>query len=220
VNSTIGFRTEEPMLSTALREDVMSREKQQSESRHLTRACQFAVLTALFFSGVGAYSQVRNPSFSADQVQVIGKRTTTSKVYSSENAVRVEKEEKGKQSITIMHLDRKAVWVLNPEQKTYMDMGGIGAAGADMAASMQGAKVQREPLGSEQVGAYHCDKYRVQTTYEGHVYTGLEWDAKELDGFPVKQADEKGSWSKGIPECEIGSAGSIPVRGSGGLQED
>jgi len=163
-----------------------------------------AIPFVLSFATVGAYAQAHNPSFSADQVQVMGKRTTTSKVYSSDKAIRIEKEERGKQSITIMHLDRKAVWVLNPEQKTYMDMGGIGQAGMEMASSMKGAKVQRDPLGSEQVGAYHCDKFRVQTTYEGHVYTSVEWDAKELNGFPVKQADEKGSWSKEYQNVKLG----------------
>ena len=172
----------------------------------LARQRQFlhVIPFVLSLATVGVHAQAHNPSFSADQVQVIGKRTTTSKVYSSEKAVRIEKEEKGKPSITIMHLDRKAVWVLNPEQKTYMDMGGIGQAGMEMASSMEGAKVQRDPLGSEQVGAYYCDKFRVQTTYEGHVYTSIEWDAKELNGFPVKQADEKGSWSKEYQNVKLG----------------
>jgi hypothetical protein len=73
-----------------------------------------------------------------------------------------------------------------------------------MASSMEGAKVQRDPLGSEQVGAYHCDKYHVETTFDGHVYKSLEWDAKELGGFPVKQADEKGSWSKEYQNVKLG----------------
>jgi hypothetical protein len=131
-------------------------------------------------------------------------KTTTAKVYSSEKAVRLEKEEKGKQTVTIMHLDQKAVWVLNPAQKTYMDMGGIGAAGMEMANSAADAKTQREALGSEQVGSYQCDKYRVQMTFGGHVYTALEWDAKELNGFPVKEADEKGSWSKEYQNVKLG----------------
>jgi hypothetical protein len=183
------------------KETTMNKKLFTLERFSTARNAAFAVL---IFSCVGVQAQVRNPSFSADQVQVMGKRTTTSKVYSSEKAVRIEKEEKGKQSITIMHLDRKAVWVLNPDQKTYMDMGGIGAAGAEMASSMEGAKVQRDPLGSEQVGAYHCDKYHVETTLDGHVYKSLEWDAKELGGFPVKQADEKGSWSKEYQNVKLG----------------
>jgi hypothetical protein len=73
-----------------------------------------------------------------------------------------------------------------------------------MAASMEGAKVEREALGSEDVGAYHCDKYRVKATYEGKIYTSIEWDAKELGGFPVKQADEKGKWSKEYQNVKLG----------------
>jgi len=57
---------------------------------------------------------------------------------------------------------------------------------------------------AEQVGAYHCDKYRVQATLEGKVYTSLEWDAKELDGFPVKQAYEKGGWSQECQNVKLG----------------
>ena len=173
-------------------------------SIHNRLLCRSAVVGALLLSVPVIDAQVHNPSFSADQVQVMNKKTTTSKVYSSEKAIRVEKEEKGKPSITIMHLDRKSVWVLNPEQKTYMDMGSIGAAGADMTSSMEGAKIQRDPLGSEDVGAYHCDKFHVQTTYEGHVYNSIEWDAKELDGFPVKQADDKGKWSKEYQNVKLG----------------
>jgi len=182
----------------------MNKGNKQSTPGPVNLTSKTAVLATVLLACTAAGAQMHNPSFAADQVQVMGKRTTTSKVYSSEKAVRIEKEEKGKQSITIMHLDRKAVWVLNPEQKTYMDMGGIGAAGAEMASSMEGATVQRDPLGSEQVGAYHCDKFHVQTTYEGHVYKSLEWDAKELDGFPVRQADEKGSWSKEYQNVKLG----------------
>jgi len=177
----------------------------RTESKSVCLVARFAILGSFLVAATSAGAQMKNPSFSADQVQTIGGKTSTAKVYESDKAVRLEKEEKGQQSITIMRLDRKAVWVLNPAQKTYMDMGGIGAGGADMASKMEGAKVEREALGSEQVGVYHCDKYRVKTTYEGKVYTGIEWDAKELDGFPVKQADEKGKWSKEYQNVKLGT---------------
>ena len=103
-----------------------------------------------------------------------------------------------------MRLDRKAVYVLMPAQKTVMDMGSLGQGSMDLVSSLEGAKVDRQAMGSEQVGTYQCTKYRVQTTYEGKVYTGLEWDATELNGFPVKQADEKGSWSKEYQNVRLG----------------
>jgi hypothetical protein len=82
----------------------------------------FVILGSLFFPAMSADAQSKNPSFSADEVKTVVGKTSTAKVYSSDKAVRIEKQEKGQQSITIMHLDRKSVWVLNPAQKTYMDM--------------------------------------------------------------------------------------------------
>ncbi len=165
---------------------------------------QLAVFCALLAGSRGAVGQSQPRDFSADVIHTIAKKVTNEKVYASARAIRVEKEEKGKLNISLMRLDRKALYVLMPEQKSYLDLGGFGQGTTEMVSSLEGAKVQREPLGSEQVGSYHCDKYRVQTTYDGRVYTGLEWDAKELGGFPVKQADEKGAWSKEYRNIRLG----------------
>lgn len=177
---------------------LMSQFRQSSLHRRSALICGFLLTASLL------PAQTKNPSFTADQVKVTMGKTSTSKVYSSDKAVRVEKEERGKQSITILRLDQKAVWVLNPAQKTYMDMGGLGAASMELANTVGDQKLQRDLLGSEQVGAYHCDKYRVKTTLDGQTYTMLEWDAKELGGFAVKQADEKGSWSKEYQNVKLG----------------
>jgi len=167
------------------------------------RARQVAIFFTLLIGAAGANAQLR--PFSADQIHISGKRTTTGKIYASETAVRVESEQNGKPSITIMRLDRKVVWVVMPAQKMYMEMGNFGTAAMDMTSSMAGAKVERTPLGSETIGAYHCDKYHVQTTYEGKVYTSIEWDAKELDGFPVKKQGEKGDWSVEYQNVRLGA---------------
>lgn len=165
---------------------------------------RIGVLAFLILTRAGATAQAPPRDFSADVIHTTGKRVVNEKVYSSDKAVRIEKEEKGKKSISIMRLDRKQLLVLMPDQKSYMDMGSFGQGTADLVSSMEGAKIDRQAQGSENVGDYHCDKYRVQTTYEGHVYTGLEWDAKELNGFPVKQADEKGAWSKEYQNVKLG----------------
>jgi hypothetical protein len=179
--------------------------KKQFSFRPMHQARTVAILCASLLGGIGVHAQSIMRSFSADQLETTGKRTTTGKVYGNDKAFRVESQDnKGKHSITILRLDRKAVWVLMPDQKMYMDMGGIGIAASQLATSAEGAKVERESLGAEQVGAYHCDKYRVQTTYEGHVYKSFEWDAKELGGFPVKQQGEKGEWSKEYQNVHLG----------------
>jgi hypothetical protein len=168
----------------------------------LTVVCRSAIFCALLLSGRGAGAQAIFKPFAADQVHTMGKKTTTGKVYAIENALRIESEDKGKKSTSIMRFDRKVMWVLMPEQRMYLEMPWQGLA--EVASTMQGAKTQRDSLGSEQVGAYHCDKSRVQTTYEGKTYISIEWAAKELEGFVVKRADEKGQWSTEYENVKLG----------------
>jgi uncharacterized protein DUF4412 len=162
-----------------------------------------AVLAVLCLTSPLVKAQSLFKPFSADQVHTMGNKTTKGKVYASEKAFRIESEEKGKKSISIMRFDRDVMWVLMPEQKMYMEMpfGGI----SDVAASLKGTKVQLAALGSEQVGPYHCDKARVQVTFEGKAYTAIEWAAKELNGFVVKTQDEKGTWSTEYQNVRLGS---------------
>ncbi len=159
------------------------------------RARRVAVLALLLLSVLGLRAQSRLRDFSADQVHIVGKRTTTGKIYASEKAIRVETALAGRPSITIMRFDRKVMWILLPAQKMYMEMGDIGAGISELAFDAGGAKTQRELLGNEQVGSYHCDKYRVQIIYEGKMYTNIEWDARELNGFAVRKQGTNGEWS-------------------------
>lgn len=163
---------------------------------------QVAVACAFLLSAHAAKAQALFKPFSAGQIHIVNKKTTNGKVMAIENAIRTETENKGKASINITRFDRNVIWVLMPDQKTYMEMPFQGLA--EMASSIKGATVKRDSLGAEQVGAYHCDKSRVETTYEGKVYVGIEWAAKELDGFVVKKADEKGSWSTEYQNVQLG----------------
>ena len=148
---------------------------------------------ALLFNSAVIRGQLPIKPFSADEVHTMRGKTTTGKVYMTENAMRFEGEERGKKSIVITRIDRKVIWTLVPDEKKYVEMPFMSTA--DITASAQGAQVEREPLGSEQVGSYHCNKSRVHVTYQGRTLpTYLEWGAKELDGFVVKKQDEKGSW--------------------------
>jgi hypothetical protein len=163
-----------------------------------------AACFSLVAGGSGASAQMFFQPFSADQIHTVGRKTLTSKVYASSSAFRVETEQSGKKSISIMRLDKKVMWILMPEQKMYMEMANLGASTAEMAQNMQGAKIERQALGTEQVGTFHCDKSRVKVTYEGREYTTLEWAAKELNGFVVKRQDEKGSWSTEFQNIKLG----------------
>jgi len=141
--------------------------------------------------------------FSADEVTVTGKERKAAKVYARETAMRMEGEDnKGRKVTTIMRFDRKVIWSLVPDQKMYVE--GPWANQADWAAMAQGAHVEKEFLGAESVGSYICEKVRIRVLLEGHEYTSIEWEAKELDGFAVKAQDEKGHWSREYSNVKLG----------------
>jgi hypothetical protein len=141
--------------------------------------------------------------FSADEVTVTGKQRKAAKVYASETAMRMDGEDnKGKKVTTIMRFDRKVMWSLVPDQKMYIELPWTNQS--EWAAMAQGAQVQKELLGAESVGSYACEKVRIRVTLEGHEYTSIQWEAKELDGFVVKAQDEKGHWSREYSNVRLG----------------
>jgi len=175
----------------------------ETRIRAVRLAFQMAALCAILFSNREARAQAIFRPFSADQVHTTRNKTTAGKVYAIENAMRSEAEDKGKKSISIIRFDRKVMWVLMPDQKMYLEM--PWGNPAEWAAAVKGAQVQRESLGPEQVGSFHCEKSRVTATYQGVTGTYLEWAAKELDGFVVRRQDEKGSWSTEYKNVQLGA---------------
>jgi hypothetical protein len=148
--------------------------------------------------------------FAADQVRTIRNKTTNSKVYFNQNAMRGEGfDAKGNQSIQIMRFDQKVMWNLVPAQKMYLEM--PWASMGEFAAWADQQGMQRESLGAEQVGQYQCEKFRVHVTLDGKQYTSLEWDAQELGGLPVKTEDQKRLPVHRIQERAAGSAGSVAL---------
>jgi hypothetical protein len=75
---------------------------------------------------------------------------------------------------------------------------------AGMKDMMKDVQVKHEPLGSEQVSEYHCDKSRTTVTWQGITSSTVEWAAKELGGFVVKKLDEKTGETTEYQNIKIG----------------
>jgi hypothetical protein len=179
--------------------------------------CLAVVSCALLLNSLSVPAQTRPQSFSADQIQTLDGKTTTFKVYATDKAVRREGEVEGKRSVWITRFDHRVMWVLEPDDNTYsvvrpvwdplkpgmsfdkpsayMSFYGLTPGFTEFAHNFAGAKVERESLGLEEVGPYHCDKLRFRVSFERDVYISIEWAAKELGGLVVKGQDEKGERS-------------------------
>lgn len=146
--------------------------------------------------------------FAATMVITAKNRVTQVRYYAVPGAFRTETDQRGDQMIVIMRLDCGVIWSIIPKQQAYMEINLAGLArglssGAPPSASaasqniasaarMPNVKIDRQPLGAEQVGQYLCDKYRITVVDDqGKTYTGMVWTARELKGFPVKWLDEQ-----------------------------
>ena len=143
--------------------------------------------------------------FSADMISTYGKERHRMKVYSKEKAFRMEISEGGQSNITILRYDRRLMWMLMPEEKMFMEMPMQPGRSLGEAAHDPEAKLEREVLGTEKVGAYTCLKSRVRVTSQGQTFSGLQWAAQELDGFVVKMVDEKSGATVEYENVKLGA---------------
>lgn len=152
-------------------------------------------LAALLSAVAPSPGRAQTPSwrpFSADYVATAEGERVVGKTYVSENAMRQELERQGQASIIIIRFDRNVMWTILPAQRMYMEIPTGSARDLSEAIRDPNAKVERELLGNEKVGAYTCAKYRVRVTEpQGKTYSGIQWAAKELDGLIVKIQDDQ-----------------------------
>ena len=143
--------------------------------------------------GSGANWNFYSRPFSATQVMMDNKKKEQMrmKIYARENLFRMDMENKGDEMNMIMRFDRQVMWTVMPKQKSYLEVS--LKLGNNFYEKMRDpkAKIEREDLGKERVGQYNTTKYRFRVTSEGETHTGLIWAADELNGFPVRMADEK-----------------------------
>ena len=167
------------------------------------------VLFALLLCCSRASAQSALRPLSADETRTVNKKTTTRKIYVTDHAVRIETngDENGQGSVAIVRLDLNQIDILSPARNTNIETpyaGEAGAANAEFASYLSGAEVQRESLGSDQVGQYRCEKSRVKVTYKGRVYVSIEWAATEMNGFVVKRQGVDGEWSSELSNIQFG----------------
>jgi hypothetical protein len=173
-----------------------------------TIVCIVALLAILLCCS-RAFAQSALRPFSANEARTVDKKTTTRKIYVTDHAVRIETngDENGQGSIAIVRLDLNQIDILSPARNTNVGMpyaGEAGAANAEFASYLNGAEVQRESLGIDQVGQFRCEKSRVKVTYKGRVYVSMEWATTEMKGFVVKRQGGDGEWSTELSNIQFG----------------
>jgi hypothetical protein len=163
------------------------------------------VFLVLAIVGCGGPSATKD--FSAEIVTKAGGRVQRGKIYMSGKKWRMDVTAYGQKSTTIVRADKKAVYILMPAQKMYMEqkysaeyargMGdmtkGVGVAG----------KVEHKKIGREKVSGIMCDKYKITSKVGGRKTVIYQWIAKD-SLFPIKSAAADGSWSTQFKNFKAG----------------
>jgi len=122
--------------------------------------------------------------FSAMMVVKDGAKVMPGMIYVHDGKMRQEFVDERGQTITIVRPDLKVVWIIFPQERSYLEM--------PLKTRLPGQFIQipplamrKRPLGHERLNGYDTDKYQVMV----HVGRGLEiqtyWVAPKL-GLPIK----------------------------------
>jgi len=143
-------------------------------------------LTLILFWAVGSRAALAD--FSADQLLTAVEDGTRkppliSKIFSQKGKTRVEVQGTGRRSIRIARKDRlpHTLWTLDPDQRSYLEF------------KDKKQEPQKEFLGVDTLEGYLCNKYRVTLRGPAGPYTGLQWEAIDLDHSPIRQEYQKGN---------------------------
>lgn len=153
--------------------------------RNVILICSSVVFS--FFLVVSAIAM----EFSADIVSSSQGHTATSKIFVKDQKSRMEP--KGQPTYSIMRGDKQVVWMVMPDQKSYMEMK-PNPGQQPRTEEKVGGEVSRKLIGSETVDGHPAQKYEVTYSESGKTEKMYQWMATDIK-FPVKMAAVDGSWT-------------------------
>jgi len=166
-----------------------------------SRACLIALILAL---SAPAWAL----ELSADVVRRGQGREQTSKVFIKGDKVRLEgmPSPGGGQGHNILRTDKKVIWLVQPERKTYLELP-LGHLTDMSQQALTGGKLPgetaRRELGQEKIDGRPTTKYEVIYSISGQNYMIHQWLDRELK-LPLKTAGADGGWSVEYRNLRLG----------------
>jgi len=145
---------------------------------------------ALIFTGLSlglSGGQALAAEFSADMVQTRGAETSQGRFYLKGDKHRMEMKEAGQSSIIIVDGAGRKSYMLNPEDKTYMDLSAMGMGGGQTATQSE-EELRKlgewKNAGTETVNGYECEK-KIFVYKDKSMGEMTHWISKKLN-YPIK----------------------------------
>lgn len=134
---------------------------------------------------------VQAAEFSARMVTKFPSQQQEGKIYVKGDRMRRETSAGPKAQIVIVVPEKKVVWMLQPQERTYMEMP-IQAGQSATLMEMPKDKGDMKLLGTEKINGHDTDKYETKAKHHGGEMKYFIWVSKKL-GQPIKMASPDGS---------------------------
>lgn len=131
-------------------------------------------------------------NYSADMVTTTAQGSITSKVFSKDRKMRMERNSKGHNSINILRPDKMLIWMLMVDSKTYMEIQ-LDMSKQDIQSMLRdpNIKIDKEFIANDVVDEHPAKKYHLTITTNGKKeISGYIWEATDLSNFTVKYESE------------------------------
>jgi hypothetical protein len=139
--------------------------------------------------------------FSSDMVTTSNGQKYTSKIYMQGKKLRMESPQQP--GYNIMRSDKNVMWMVMPEQKSYMEMKVDPSKQPRTEEKVEG-EVSRRLLGPETIDGRPTDKYEIIYKEKENTTKMHQWMARDIK-FPVKTAAVDGSWTVEYKNIKMGS---------------
>ncbi|MCG6534131.1 MAG: DUF4412 domain-containing protein [Syntrophales bacterium LBB04] len=163
--------------------------------RKVVLICVLVVI--VFCLATGAFAI----EFSADMVSNTHGQTTTSKVFAKDQKFRMEPM--GQPMYSIVRGDKHVIWMVMPDQKSYMEMQANPNQQLKVEEKVQG-EFSRKLIGSEKIDGHPAQKYEVTYGEGGKTEKMYQWMATDIK-FPVKTAAVDGNWTIEYRNIKMGT---------------
>ncbi len=130
-------------------------------------------------------------NYSADMETTSAQGSFTSKIFFKDGKMRMEGTQ-GSRSINIIRPDKKVIWMLMVDSKTYMEIP-FDISKEDIQSKLRdpNIKTDKEFIANEVVDKHPAKKYRLTITTGGKKEkSGYIWEATDLSNFVVKYQSE------------------------------
>lgn len=131
-------------------------------------------------------------TFTADMETTTVQGSFTSKMFLKDTKVRMESNTQGRNSINIIRPDKKVMWILMVDSKTYMELP-LDTSKRDIQSIFYDPNIKpdKEFIAKEVVDRHPTKKYHLTIIRDGKKErSGYIWEATDLGDFPVKYESE------------------------------